>query len=144
MKRFSDGDLSLTVIIIRRMELSITGVASRNSRKAMLRNTKLLSQIKSSFNELSLPKQGDWCLMVTFVEKPCSFLREVKNKDEIYQVEVGYGEDFTYKIEDDDVLLRALFDAIERAVKSYLEFSSDDLVGVNEWLLESKERLALV
>lgn len=123
------------------MKLSITGVANRASRKALLRCTSKMVWLKESFHEIPLSITDHWCIMATLVEDDINYLREIKNKDQIFQVEVGYGTDFTYADADDQLLSQAIFGAIERVLRAYPYYNQSDVRMINDWIRDSAERI---
>ena len=83
------------------MELSLTGISTRQSRKATLRMTKQLVGMKTSFKELPIGLKNHHCIMATLLAEPVDHFKEIKNSDGIYQVEAGYGQDLNFSLPPD-------------------------------------------
>ena len=127
------------------MELSLTGVSTRKSRKATLRASQKLIEMKESFRDLNISKKKHYCLMVTLVGESADYFRHIPNSDGIYQVEVGYGDNLEFSSLPDEatdsILFSAILDACWRVINSYPDFTSSEMELVANWFNDWRQKL---
>ncbi len=122
------------------MELSLTGIATRKSRKADFRVSQRLSEMMKSFQDLNIGQKEDYCLMITLIGNNTEHFRVVANSDNIYQVEVGYGDNLEFSSlpneSMDRVLLSATLDACLRVINSYPKFTASENELIHSWFID--------
>lgn len=127
------------------MELSLTSVATRRSRKATLRVLQQLIEMKQSFRDLKIGKKKHYCLMATLIGEPDEHFHVIPNSDEIYQVEVGYGNNLEFNLQPekvtDSILLGATLDAVGRVIESYPDFSLAEAELIAGWFHNWRQKI---
>lgn len=127
------------------MELSLTDIATRKSRKATLRVAQRLIGMKESFSNLDIGPTEHYCLMATLIGESIDHFRTIPNSDGIYQVEVGYGHDLSFSLSPNDrtdnILLDATLDAVWRVIASYPNFEEAEFELISSWFKAWRRKL---